>query len=140
VCAGGRARAEDFDGEALAVIESLPVDVFVDPHQVRELPLWGGPEVRVATSAPAGRVDLEGPAWTGHTTAVFVRTQLNASAGTGAQATFSYPLHFRYVMPKAGGGVVTIPLVPPTAYLLHTGGTTKLAGTTAAVSAKIESC
>lgn len=122
------------------MIDSLPVDVFVDPHQVRELPLWGGPEVHVTTSAPEGRVDLEGPAWTGHSTAVLVRTRLNASEGAAAvEATFSYPLHFRYAMPKAGGGFATVPLIPPIAYLLHTGGATELAGTSAVRRLRLQS-
>ena len=89
----------------MAVLELLPGDIFVDPHQLRDAEAWSGVPVRVAS----GPVDLEGPASTGHSTVVValaqsVVAQASDDATDGlAAAAFEFPVHLRYARPTAPG-------------------------------------
>jgi hypothetical protein len=101
------------------VVEVLPGDVYVDPHEVRTREAWSGSAVHVA----GARVDLEGPASTGTPTVVVVHaaaaavTRVAADPDTGGsdlvQAAFAVPVHLRYAAPTAGGAPTVFSITRP---------------------------
>ena len=86
---------------SVATVDRLSPNVYVDPHQLRDAEAWGAATVRVAS----GRVDLEGPASTGHATVVWAQaaTLAPGDGGNGLVTTFEYPVHLRYASPSHGG-------------------------------------